>query len=540
PIPSHSHLIEHRGACGKPRVVPQNCAPKPRPAEMGVGSHNCDDSELERDGLGDFMIDVIVTGGGPTGVMLASELRLHGVRVVVLEKDTEPTRVVRSLGLHARSVEVMDQRGLLERFLALGKQYPVGGFFAGITKPSPERLDTAHPYVLGIPQPLTDRLLAEHAGEVGVEIRRGCELVGLSQDHHGVTVELAESSASGTSIGTDGTRLQARYLVGCDGGRSTVRKLLGVGFPGEPTRIETLLGEMQVGEPAETVAAVVAEVRKTRLWFGVGPIGDGVFRVVVPAAGLAEDRTVAPTLEEVKRQLRAVAGTDFGVHSPRWLSRFGDATRQAERYRVGRVLLAGDAAHIHPPVGGQGLNLGIQDAFNLGWKLAAEVGGWAPEGLLDSYHTERHPVAAAVLDNTRAQTVLMSVEPGPAAVRRLVSELMDFEEVNRYLTEKIIAIGIRYDFGDEHPLVGRRLRDVELKRGRLYGLMHGGRGLLLDQTGRLSVAGWADRVDHVVDVSEELDVPAVLLRPDGHVAWVGEDQTALLSQLPRWFGAGAS
>jgi hypothetical protein len=204
------------------------------------------------------------------------------------------------------------------------------------------------------------------------------------------------------------------------------------------------------------------------------------------------------------------------------------------------VLLAGDAAHVHPPMGGQGLNVGIQDAFNLGWKLAAEVGGWAPEGLLDSYHTERHPVAAAVLDNTRAQMELMSLDPDAQAVRRLVSELMDFEDVNRYLIEKIIAIGVRYDLGEEHALLGRRLRDVELKQGRLYGLMHGGRGLLLDQTGRLSVAGWADRVDHVVDVSEELDVPAALLRPDGHVAWVGEDQQDLLSLLPRWFGAAAS
>ena len=262
-----------------------------------------------------------------------------------------------------------------------------------------------------------------------------------------------------------------------------------------------------------------------------------MYRVVVPAAGVAEDRTVPPTLEEVKQQLRVFAGTDFGVHAPRWLSRFGDATRLAERYRVGRVLLAGDAAHIHPPLGGQGLNLGIQDAFNLGWKLAAEVGGWAPEGLLDSYHTERHPVAADVLDNTRALVELTSVEPGPQAVRRLLAELMDFEEVNRYLIEKITAIGVRYDFGEGHELLGRRLRDVALKQGRLYGLMHGGRGLLLDQTGRLSVAGWADRVDHVVDVSEELEVPAVLLRPDGHLAWVGEDQTDLLSQLPKWFGA---
>ena len=319
-----------------------------------------------------------------------------------------------------------------------------------------------------------------------------------------------------------------------------MRKLLGVGFPGEPARVETLLGEMEVTEDPATVAAIVAEVRKTQLRFGAVPLGDGVYRLVVPAGEVAGDRTVPPTLDELKQQVRKLAGTDFGAHSPRWLSRFGDATRLAEHYRAGRVLLAGDAAHIHPPTGGQGLNLGIQDAFNLGWKLAAEVGGWAPEGLLDSYHTERRPVAADVLDNTRAQMELMSLEPGPQAARRLVSELMDFEEVNRYLIEKITAIGVRYDFGEGHELLGRRLRDVELKRGRLYELMHGGRGLLLDQTGRLSVAGWADRVDHVVDVSEELDVPAVLLRPDGHVAWAGEDQQDLLSHLPAWFGAAAS
>ncbi|XNR95095.1 rifampin monooxygenase [Streptomyces sp. R-74717] len=455
---------------------------------------------------------------------------MAGVHVVVLEKLTEPTGESRGRGLHTRSVEMMDQRGLLDRFLAVSEKFQVGGFFGGIMKPWPDRLDTAHPYGLSTLQPVTERLLHERALELGAEIRRGCEVVGLSQAEDGagagVTVELA-----------GGTHLRSRYLVGCDGGRSAVRKLLGVGFPGEPAKVETLLGDMEMTEDPVTVDAVVAEVRKTQLRFGIIPNGDGTYRIIVPADGVAEDRATVTTLEEFKQRLRAVAGTDFGVHSPRWLSRFGDATRQAERYRVGRVLLAGDAAHIHPPTGGQGLNLGVQDAFNLGWKLAAAVDGWAPEGLLDSYHAERHPVGARVLENTRAQITLLGTEPGVTALRELFSKLMDFEEVNRYVTEMITAVGVRYDFGEGHELLGRRMRDVKLKQGRLYELMHGGRGLLLDQTGRLSVAGWADRVDHVVDVSEELDVPAVLLRPDGHVAWVGEEQQDLLSRLPKWFGA---
>ncbi len=292
--------------------------------------------------------------------------------------------------------------------------------------------------------------------------------------------------------------------------------------------------------PPETLAAVVAEVHTTHRGFGAVPLGDGVYRLGAPADELAEDPSVPPTLDELRRQVRRLAGTDLGAHSPRWLSRFGDATRLAERYRVGRVLLAGDAAHVHPPNGGQGLNLGIQDAFNLGWKLAAEVDGWAPEGLLDSYEAERRPVAADVLDTTRVLVELSSLEPGAQAVRRLVAELMDFDDVNRHLVEKITATGIRYDLGEGHELLGRRLRDVRLARGRLYELMREGRGLLLDQTGRLSVEGWAQRVDHVVDTTDELDVPAVLLRPDGHVAWVGDDERELVSSLRRWFGGDAS
>ncbi|WP_280294288.1 rifampin monooxygenase [Nocardia abscessus] len=475
------------------------------------------------------MFDVIIAGGGPTGAMLAAELRLHDVRVLVLEKETEPVSFVRIVSLHMRSLELMAMRGLLDRFLERGRQRSVGGIFAAITKPAPEGLDSAHAYLLGIPQPVVEHLLEDHAIALGVQVRRGCAVTGFEQDDEGVTVELA-----------DGERLRSRYLVGCDGARSTVRKLLGVGFPGEPARTETLMGEMEVGVPQEEIAAKVAEIRETNSALSLGPFGEGVYRVVVPAAGVSEDRAEPPTLEDFELQLRAIAGTDFGVHSPRWLSRFGDATRLAERYRVGRVLLAGDAAHIHPPIGGQGLNLGVQDAVNLGWKLAAQIRGWAPETLLDTYETERRPVAEDVLDNTRAQTQLLSTEPGPQAVRRLLTELMDFDVVHRYLIEKITAIGIRYDFGAGPDLLGRRLRDIDLKQGRLYDRLHRGRGLVLDRTERLTVEGWSDRVDLIADLTAALDVPAVLLRPDGHVAWIGEHQQDLHDQLSRWFGKPAT
>ncbi|GAA1364481.1 rifampin monooxygenase [Catellatospora chokoriensis] len=484
----------------------------------------------ERDSTGDgapLTFDVIIAGCGPTGAMLAAELRLHDVRVLVLEKETEPASFVRIVGLHIRSIELMAMRGLLERILERGRRRPAGAYFAAIDKPAPENLDSAHAYLLGIPQPVIVHLLEAHAITLGAQVRHGCAVAGLQQDDDGVTVVLS-----------DGQQLRASYLVGCDGGRSTVRKLLGVGFPGEPSRTETLMGEMRADAPPEEIAAKVAEIRQTHPTFTFAPFGEEVYRVMMPATGVG-DRAEPPTLDDFQQQLRTIAGTDFGVHSPRWLSRFGDATRLAERYRVGRVLLAGDAAHIHPPAGGQGLNLGVQDAFNLGWKLAAQIRGWAPDTLLDTYQAERHPVAADVLDNTRAQVQLSSAEPGPQAVRRLLAELMDFDEVNRHLIEKITAIGIRYDFGTGPDLLGRRLRDIDVKQGRLYGLLHRGRGLLLDRTERLTAGGWSDRVDYLGDPTAALDVPCVLLRPDGHVAWIGDDQQELDDHLARWFGKPA-
>lgn len=471
------------------------------------------------------MFDVVIAGGGATGLMLASELRLHGVNVLVLERDQVPTKQVRALGLHVRSIEIMDQRGLLERLEEHGTRYPLAGYFAGVPKPLPRGLDTAHPYILGMPQPTIDRVLEERALELSAEIRRGAEVVGLEQDAESITIELA-----------DGERVRGRFLVGCDGGRSTIRKLLGIDFPGEPATTQWLLGELELAVTPEEVQEVTARVLPSDLRIGPSPHQEGTYRVLLRAEGIGDRRTATPTLTQFRDRLRDLAGTDLGIHSPRWLSSFGDATRQAERYRVDRAFIAGDAAHVHPPQGGQGLNLGIQDAFNLGWKLAAAIDGWAPEGLLDTYEDERHPVAADVLNLVRAQAELQSVEPGPRAVLRLLTELMDFEEVNRRLIEKITAIGVRYDLGSEDDEVGRRLRNIDVAGVGHYTKMREGRGLLLDQTSQLTVGGWSDRVDQAGGVSSQLGVPAALLRPDGHVAWVGDNQQALDEHLERWFG----
>ena len=475
------------------------------------------------------MSDVIVVGGGPTGTMLASELRLWGLDPLVLERDPEPSPVVRGLGLHARTVEVMEMRGLLDRFLEVGTSHPLDGWFAGIKGADP-RLDTRHAYTLGIPQTESERILREHAEELGVRMRRGSSVVDVTEGEGAVRATL-----------DDGTSVEAAFLVGCDGGRSAVRRLAGIGFPGEPARKEALLGELRVEATPEEYVPVMTRVRETEKWFGLGPVGDGYVRLVVPAERVAEDRRAPVTIEEVRERLVAVAGTDFGAHAPRWLSRFGDARRLADRYRAGRILLSGDAAHVHPPLGGQGLNLGIQDAFNLGWKLAGAVLGWAPEGLLDTYGSERRPVAAEVLDTTAIQGELQSGEPGPQAVLRLLTELAQLPEVSRRLIERVTATGIRYDIGQcaDDALLGRRLPDVALgSGGRLFERMRSGRGLLIDASGTLSVGGREDRVERLVDGSAELVVPGVLLRPDGHVVWAGEGESGLEAALDRWFGAG--
>ncbi|MCD0445126.1 FAD-dependent monooxygenase [Glycomyces sp. A-F 0318] len=470
--------------------------------------------------------DVIIAGCGPTGAMLAAELRLHRARVLVLEQETEPASPVRIVSLHVRTLELMAMRGLLERLLAHGRQRPAAGLFAAIPAPAPD-LDSAHAYLLGLPQPVVVDLLEAHAADLGAEVRHGAAVTGLEQDEAGVSVAL-----------DSGERLRSRYLVGCDGARSTVRRLLGVAFPGEPARTETLMGEMRLDAAPEAIAAAMAALRQTPHGVRLRPFGEGVYSVVVPAAGVS-DRAAPPTIEDFRERLRAVTGTDFGAHSARWMSRFGDATRLAEQYRIGRVLLAGDAAHVHPPLGGQGLNLGVQDACNLGWKLAAQVRGWAPAALLDTYAAERRPVAADVLDNTRAQAALSADEAGARAMRRLLTELIGFDAVNRHLTAKIAAIDLRYDFGEGPDLLGRRLGDLDVGGGRLYDLLRRGRGLLLDRTGKLGTGGWADRVDHVADPDAALAAPGVLLRPDGHVAWIGDDQAALDERLARWFGAPA-
>ncbi|ROQ26248.1 3-(3-hydroxy-phenyl)propionate hydroxylase [Streptomyces sp. PanSC19] len=476
---------------------------------------------------------VVVAGAGPTGLMLAGELGLAGVDVLVVERLPEPrTRESRAGGLHIRTLEALDQRGILDRFLERGRRRR-NVHFSGLWLDVSD-VPTRHPYLLVIPQSEVERLLAERAAEVGVRLRRGAEVTGFTQDGAGVTVELA-----------DGSRVRADHLVGCDGGRSTVRRLAGVDFPGTPATMTALLGDVELAEPP---SGDIFQERREHGTFSVLSFGQDWFRVLTNEFDHVADRDEPVTLEVLRDALVKIAGTDYGMHSPRWISRYGDAARQAGSYREGRVLLAGDAAHIHFPAGGQGLNTGVQDAVNLGWKLAAVVRGQAPDRLLDTYQAERHPVAARVLQNTRAQTALWRVDAHTSALREVLGDLVGIDRVRLRLAGMTTATDIRYPMEGTGELLGRRVPDLALDRGRVYDLLHSARAVLLDLAGHPSLdavaAGWADRVDLVRARPAEGSDPgadAVLIRPDGYVAWITRtggrpDPDALRTGLTRWFG----
>jgi 2-polyprenyl-6-methoxyphenol hydroxylase-like FAD-dependent oxidoreductase len=488
---------------------------------------------------------VVIAGGGPTGLMLAGELALARIDVAIVERRaSQHLPGSRAGGLHARTIEVLDQRGIAGRFLAEGKKAQVAGFAA--TRFDISAFPTRHPYGLGLWQNHIERILATWVSELPVTFHRGREVTGFAQDGAGVDVALS-----------DGQRLRAEYLVGCDGGRSLIRKAAGIDFPGWDPTTSALLAEAQMTEEPQL------GVRRTPS--GMHALGkveydikDG--EVVYEKGGtvgvmLTESRigTSEPTLRDLSEGLIAVYGTDFGIHSPTWITRFTDMTRQAATYRSGRVLLAGDAAHVHSPVGGQGLNMGVQDAVNLGWKLAQVVKGTSPESLLDTYHAERHPVAARVLRDTMAQVALMRPDDRIEAVRDVVAELLGMDEPRKRFAARMSGLDIHYALGEGHPLIGRRMPDLDLVTTggplRVYTLLHDARPVLLNfgEPGGIAIGPWADRVqslDAKYDGPWELPaigpVPAptaVLIRPDGYVAWVKDlAQPGLADALTRWFG----
>lgn len=480
----------------------------------------------------------LIAGGGPTGLMLAAELALAGVDVAVVERRASQDLVeTRAGGLHARSIEILDQRGVAGRFLREGQITQLAGF--AWTRLDISDLPTRHPYGLALRQSRIERILADWVEELAVPVYRNLEVTGFTQDETGVEITL---SGGGT--------LRAKYLVGCDGGRSLVRKAAGIDFAGTDPTLSNLMAEVAMREePAWGL-------RHDALGFhGLSKAESGRVLVVVTEATLA--RSGAPTLRDLGDAIAAVYGTDFGVHNPAWISRFTDAARQATSYRRGRVLLAGDAAHIHHSVGGQGLNLGVQDAVNLGWKLAQVVNRVSPDSLLDTYHAERHPVAARVLRNSMAQIALLRRgDDGRKAAREVVSELLAMDAPRRRFGAMMSGLDIAYDLGEGHALLGRRMPDLDLtvegRPQRLFALLHGARGVLLDFARRpFAIAPWADRVSCITaDYDGQWQLPAigevtapgaVLVRPDGHVAWVGDESGRGLEEaLTRWFGPAAA
>jgi 3-(3-hydroxy-phenyl)propionate hydroxylase len=479
---------------------------------------------------------VVIAGGGPTGLMLAGELALAGIDVVIVERRTsQDLEGSRAGGLHSRTIEVLDQRGIADRFLVEGQAMQIQGF-AGIPLDISD-FPTRHNYGLALWQSHFECILGGWVAELGVPILRGCEVVGFAQDDTGVDVELSGD-----------TSLRAEYLVGCDGGRSVIRKAAGIDFPGLDPSTSWLIAEVEMDEEPE--------IGMRREGGGIGPVnrleGGGPYRVVLKEQ--PDENASEPTLQDLREALIGAYGTDHGVHSPTWISRFTDATRQAESYRRGRVMLAGDAAHVHPPQGGQGLNTGVQDAVNLGWKLAQVVDGTSPESLLDSYHAERHPVGARVLRNTMAQVALSSPDDRHHALRDTMTELLSMDEPRRRIAAMLSGLDIHYDLGEGHPLLGRRMPDLDVHTAgrltRVFTLLHDGRPVLLNlgEPGGFDISPWANRVRLVdakhagvweVPVLGEIAAPpAVLIRPDGHVAWAGDLTDSELPQaLASWFGA---
>ena len=476
----------------------------------------------------------MVAGGGPTGMMLAGELALAGIDVVVVERrPNQDLEGSRSGGLHARTIEVLDQRGIAERFLAEGQAMQVQSF--SMIPLDLSDFPTRHNYGLALWQKHFERILGGWVDELGVPVHRYREVTGFTQDDSGVDVELA-----------DGESLRAGFLIGCDGGRSVVRKAAGIEFPGWDPSVSSLIAEAEMSEEPEWGLR-----RDEKGQHGIGKLDDGRVRVVVRER--AGGQTSEPTLADLSRALVAVWGPDFGVHSPTWIASFTDMTRQAASYRQGRVLIAGDAAHVHYPIGGQGLNIGVQDAVNLGWKLANVVKGVSPESLLDTYHAERHPVAARVLQTTMAATALSRSDARMDALRDVVSELLGMEEPRKRFAGMISGLDVRYDLGGGHPLVGRRMPDLDLETStgplRLFTLLHGARAVLvnLGAPGVVDIGPYVDRVPFVdatyggvweLPVVGEVGAPAaVLVRPDGYVAWAGEPgEPALDEALATWFG----
>ena len=493
---------------------------------------------------------VIIAGAGPTGLTLATELRRGGVDVALL--DRQPSRVIdgsRAAGMQPRTIELLDQRGIIDRFLAVGSPSNLTNF-AGITLDY-SRLPSRFPNAINILQAETERLLEAAAAELGAPVRWASQVTAVRQDADGVEV---------TVEGPGGTEtLSGRYLLGCDGGRSTVRKLIGVGFPGTDATMVNLLGDVELDEPP------TRPVRLERHEAGlitVLQLQPGWYRIVTTERERRADRDESVTFEELQDSVLRIAGTDFGMHSPRWLSNFTDATRQAESFRVGRVFLAGDAAHIHLPAGGLGMNMGMWDAFNLGWKLAAVVRGDAPDILLDTYHDERHAADADLLKLTRAQSVLFDPGPRVADLVALMARLIDFDDVNHYLSTLMSGLDVRYPIPGAHPLLGRRVPDADIStRGdekRVFELLRSARPLLLDMSGRADLAdasaAWADRIDIVAanSPSQTWEVPgvgsipkpaALLIRPDGHVVWASDSDSDLAAQrdaLETWCGPASS